>query len=76
MPELDLEHVFTYHPATEKQRDSYVRIRTAAKALAAIISAECPECADQTAAIRKLRGCVMTANAAVALEGRLYLEDV
>ena len=61
-----IEKEFTYHPPTQDQANRYVTIRDAARSLAYIIINNTPSCADQTAAIRKLRECVMTANAAIA----------
>lgn len=65
----DIESWFTYHSPTEAQQKQYLLIRTQAKALAKIILDNTPPSADQTVAIRKLRECVMTANAAIACEG-------
>jgi hypothetical protein len=64
----DVDNLFTYHAPTGDQPARYSRIRAAAKTLASTILANTPKSADQTAAIRKLRECVMTANAAIALE--------
>lgn len=61
-----LESWFTYHPPSPKQQGSYVLIRQAALKLARVIRDETPAGADQTAALRKLRETVMTANAAIA----------
>ena len=66
----DLEESFTYHSPTPDQIPRYTTIRNEAKNLARIIKENTPPCADQTAALRKLRECVMTANAAIALEGK------
>lgn len=63
-----IEEWFTYHPPREGQPERYVEIREAAKALALVIAQNTRPCADQTVAFRKLRECVMTANAAIALE--------
>lgn len=68
---MDLDRVFTYHPPTDDQVLQYEEIRSAAKLLAKVILENTPESADQTAAIRKVREAVMTANAAIALEGKL-----
>lgn len=65
---MDIENLFTYHPPKLGQPERYEAIRNKAKELAAIILASTPASADQTAAIRKLRETVMTANAAIALE--------
>lgn len=62
----DSENWFTYHAPKDDQSERYVRIREAAKALALVILNTTPSNPDQTAAIRKLRECVMTANAAIA----------
>lgn len=64
-----IEDLFTYHAPEGNQPAQYVAIRAAAKALAHVIVDNTPPSADQTAAIRKLRECVMTANAAIALKG-------
>lgn len=65
---MDIDKLFTYHAPKEGQPVRYERIRGAAKELALIIVQNTPESADQTAAIRKLREAVMTANASIALE--------
>lgn len=75
-PVFDLEHIFTYHaPPTPYEIDSYVRIRQAALDFATMIVARTPRCADQSAAVRHIREAVMTANAAIALGGRLHKEN-
>lgn len=63
-----LERWFTYHSPTQEQVGQYQAIRNAAKSLASTIVANCPPSPDTTAAIRKLREAVMTANAAIACE--------
>jgi hypothetical protein len=68
---MDIENIFTYHPPTKDQKLRYEAIREDAKKLAQTIVNQTPPCADQTAAIRKLREAVMTANAAIALDGKL-----
>ena len=65
----NLDQVFRYHAPNVEQQASYEAIRTEAKNLAAVILAHVPMCADQQAALRKLREAVMTANAAIALNG-------
>jgi hypothetical protein len=62
----DLDSWFTYHSPTGTQNDRYIKIRNKAHELAEVILDNTPSSADQTAAIRKLRECVMTANAAIA----------
>lgn len=64
----DIENWFTYHSPKGDQPAQYERIRASAKALANVIINSTPASADQTAAIRKLRECVMTANASIACE--------
>lgn len=64
-----LHEMFTYHPPRKEQVPQYEAIRGKAMELAILIVANTPACADQTAAIRKLREAVMTANAAIALDG-------
>lgn len=66
----DLEALFTYHPPTGDQPARYGAIRQAGMELAQVILDCCPPCADRTAAIRKVREAVMTANASIALEGK------
>lgn len=63
---LDLANLFTYHAPKGDQQERYVLIRDHARAMAEAIVRCCPPSADTTAAIRKLRECVMTANAAIA----------
>lgn len=66
---IDIEDLFSYHPPKGNQPERYEKIRNKAKELAHVIIACTPASADQTAAIRKLREAVMTANASIALEG-------
>lgn len=68
---FDLEHIFTYHAPEPEDVKNYTAIRGGALELARIIIRSTPAGADQAAAIRKLRECVMTANAAIALKGQL-----
>lgn len=65
----NVEDVFTYHPPTPAQVEAYSALREDAKRLARTILEVVPPCADQQAALRLLREAVMTANAAVALNG-------
>jgi len=68
---LDIENIFTYHAPTPEQLPKYEAIRAKAKELGHIIVDNTPACADQTAAIRLLREAVFTANASIALDGKL-----
>lgn len=65
---IDTADLFTYHKPTGDQPERYTQLRAKAKELADLILALTPAGAYQSAAIRKLRECVMTANAAIALE--------
>jgi hypothetical protein len=69
-PGPDLDHIFTYHAPTPDQTEAYNELRSYAFTFANAIVRLTPRCADQTAAIRKVREAVMTANAAIALGGR------
>lgn len=64
-----IEEWFTYHAPTPEQIEQYQAIRDKAKELALTIARNAPVSADQTAALRKLREAVMTANAAIACRG-------
>jgi hypothetical protein len=66
-----LEEIFTYHAPEPDQVPRYERLREAALEFASAICEEAPPCADRTAAIRFVREAVMTANAAIALKGRV-----
>lgn len=61
-----IENWFTYHESKGDQEKRYTAIREKAKELAYAIEEMTPSCPDQTAALRKLREAVMTANAAIA----------
>lgn len=66
----NLREVFTHHPPEGKEQIAqYGLIRNAGFTLASAILENTPVCADQQAAIRKVREAVMTANAAIALKG-------
>lgn len=68
MNAIDIEDIFSYHKPKGDQPERYDKIRTAAKLFAYTLIDCCPDSADRTAAIRKLRESVMTANASIALE--------
>ncbi|MFA6165357.1 MAG: hypothetical protein WC700_01990 [Gemmatimonadaceae bacterium] len=68
---FDLNHIFRYHPPVGAQLFQYEAIRAAARQFAEVVIANTPESADQTAAVRKIREAAMTANAAIALDGKL-----
>lgn len=67
---FDVEDIFSYHAPTADQPAKYEAIRSAAKTFAKALLDNTVACADQTASIRKLRECVMTANASIALGGK------
>ncbi len=67
---MDVEDIFAYHAPSIGQAEQYERIREAARKFAHVLLEETPVSADQTVAIRKLRECVMTANASIALSGK------
>jgi hypothetical protein len=66
-----IEQAFTYHPpeGSSSRTRAYASIRAAGRSFALVILQSLPKCADRTAAIRKVREAVMTANAGVALDG-------
>lgn len=59
--------LFTYHAPTPEQIQALQNVRIQAKDLARTIVANCPAGPDRSAAIRKLREAVMTANAAIVM---------
>lgn len=67
----DLDTIFTYHAPDPQALDAYLAIRASAQKLASTILNHTPVCGDQQAAIRKVREAVMTANAAIALNGKV-----
>jgi hypothetical protein len=69
--EKDLDNWFEYHaPENDAQKARYEAIRKSGRTMAAVILAFTLPSADQTAAIRKIREAVMTANAAIACGGK------
>lgn len=66
--EADLDRWFTYHAPDDAQIEAYQTLRARGAALAHAILTCCPPSADRTAAIRKVREAIMTANAAIACE--------
>ncbi len=65
-----LDNWFTYHAPTPEQPAQYLAIREAGKVLATVIRDNTPASADQTAAIRKVREAIMTANQGIACGGK------
>lgn len=74
MATFDLDNIFIYHAPTPEQVDQYQRVRDAAKEFCRVMLDNTPEGADQSAAVRLIREAVMTANAAIALDGQLYVQ--
>ncbi len=69
---LDLDWLFTHHPPRDdSEARRYERIREAAKQFAKALESNCPSGADLNAAIRHVREATMTANASIALQGRV-----
>lgn len=68
---MDLKEIFRHHPPTPEQVVKYEKLRAAALAFAETIVELTPPCPDQTTAVRHVRDAVMTANAAIALGGKL-----
>jgi hypothetical protein len=67
MDKLEIGRVFTYWNPDPHQIDDLVVLRSKAYELGLLIIERVPDCADRTAAIRKLRECIMTANAAIVI---------
>ena len=65
-----LENWFTYHAPSPDQLTAYAKLRQSALDFAKAINDLVPDSADKTAAIRKVREAVMTANAAIACGGK------
>lgn len=65
-----LENWFTHHPPGTEDIPKFQAIRYAGKDLARAIVECCPPSADTTAAVRKVREAVATANMAIACKGQ------
>lgn len=63
---FDLDNLFTHHPPKGDQIERYKLLRDQAKAFAEAIDDNVPDGPDKSAAIRKVREAVMTANAGIA----------
>ena len=64
-----IDDMFTYHNDPAKV-PHYEAVNEAAKAFFRVIQEHCPTSADRSAAFRMVREARMTANAAIALDGR------
>ena len=69
--DFDPEYVFEHHTPTAEKLVHYDAVHAAAKSFAQVILKHTPPSEDQAAALRLLREATMTANAAIALDGRL-----
>lgn len=67
----NVHEVVQYHAPSQEQIDAISKIRCAVENLIVCILQNSPSCADQTAAIRKVREAMMTANAAIVLDGKV-----
>ena len=69
--DFDPNYVFEHHTPTAEKLVHYDAVHAAAKSFAEVILKHTPPSEDQAAALRLLREATMTANAAIALDGRL-----
>ena len=70
MSEKDLENWVSYYVPQAGQAEKFEAIRAAATAFSQVVCDCTPPSADQTAAVRKIREAVYTANAAMADKGK------
>jgi hypothetical protein len=68
-PAPDWHDIVSYHAPSPEGLEAIQKIRDATENLIRTIAENTPRCADQSAAIRKAREAMMTANAAVVLDG-------
>ncbi|MGA3098120.1 MAG: hypothetical protein ABSF25_16820 [Bryobacteraceae bacterium] len=64
-----IRELVSHHAPTQPHEAAYTSIRAATAVMIQAIIRKCPACADRTAAIRKVREAMMTANALIALNG-------
>lgn len=72
MGQVTLENVndvITYHKPSDEGVEQISRIRAAAENLIRVVLENTPACADQSAAVRKVREAMMTSNASIVLAG-------
>lgn len=72
MANRTIDELFTYHSPTPEQQLALVTLRAKAKELAELIDVYVPLCDDKRAAMLLLRQSIMTANAAIVLDGLSY----
>lgn len=71
-PDLTIEEVFASHEPDAHQKMRLSDLRDAARKFAKEIVESCPNGPDKSAALRKVREALMTANAGVMLKGRVF----
>lgn len=76
MTQADINNWFTYHAPKPAQLKSYESIRACARMLAEDFNEAVPDCADKTAAMRKLRETVMAMNLAIACYEKPTVESL
>jgi hypothetical protein len=76
MRQSDINNWFTYHAPSGDQLKHYEVIRAGAKMLAEDFNDAVPDCADKTAAMRKLRETVMAMNLAIACYEKPTIESL
>lgn len=64
--QADLDNWYSYHAPTPDQIPKYEAIRAKGREFAELFNSLAPECADSTAAHRRLRDAVMAMNLAIA----------
>lgn len=67
MTDEQIDNIFTYHAPFGTQQDRYVAIRIAAKELAHLFNAACPESREKSIALTNLQSAVQMANASIAI---------
>lgn len=67
----NLKDVFSYHTPSAEDLERYQRLRSAASDFAEVVITNCPASEDKQAALRKVREALMTANASIALKGKI-----
>ena len=67
----NVDEIVSYHSPSEEEVARINQLRQSAAQFIKAILVCVPGCADQTAAIRKVREALMTANAAIVLHGKV-----
>lgn len=66
---VNVGNVVSYHSPTQDQFDRISLVRSSCRSMIEVILKNSTACADQSAAIRHVREAMMTANAAIVLDG-------